>query len=86
MRKNENVHALYNMLGYAEEPNICRRKLQLDYLGERDFNPKSCNQMCDNCQGGKKGSKVIYKDVTSEAQKVAELVAAMNHSNGNVTV
>ena len=42
MRKNENVHALYNMLGYAEEPNICRRKLQLDYLGERDFNPKSC--------------------------------------------
>ena len=27
VRKNENLHALYSILNYCEEPFICRRKL-----------------------------------------------------------
>lgn len=27
VRKNENLHALYSILGYCEEPYTCRRKL-----------------------------------------------------------
>ena len=26
-RKNENIHALYSILDYCEEPYVCRRKL-----------------------------------------------------------
>ena len=33
-RKNENLHALYSILDYCEEPFTCRRKLQLSFLGE----------------------------------------------------
>lgn len=47
-RKNENLHALYSILDYCEEPFVCRRKLQLEFLGEK-FDEKRCNQMCDNC-------------------------------------
>lgn len=48
-RKNENLHALYSILEYCEEPYICRRKMQLSFLGE-DFNERNCNKMCDNCR------------------------------------
>jgi bloom syndrome protein len=40
-RKNENLHALYSILEYCEEPYICRRKMQLNFLGE-DFDEKKC--------------------------------------------
>jgi bloom syndrome protein len=50
-RKNENLHALYSILDYCEEPYICRRKLQLNFLGE-DFDERLCNKMCDNCKQG----------------------------------
>ena len=33
-RKKENLYALYSILEYCEEPNICRRKMQLSFLGE----------------------------------------------------
>jgi superfamily II DNA helicase RecQ len=35
-RKNENLHALYKILEFCEEPYLCRRKILLNYLGE-DF-------------------------------------------------
>lgn len=37
------------MLSYCEEPFLCRRKMQLEYLGE-EFDSKVCNHMCDNCR------------------------------------
>ena len=48
-RKNENLHALYSILDYCEEPYICRRKMQLKFLGE-EFSESLCNAMCDNCK------------------------------------
>jgi bloom syndrome protein len=49
-RKNENLHALYSILEYCEEPYICRRQMQLSFLGENDFQAKLCQKMCDNCR------------------------------------
>jgi hypothetical protein len=48
-RKNENLHALYSILDYCEEPYLCRRKMQLNFLGE-DFDEAMCKGMCDNCR------------------------------------
>jgi bloom syndrome protein len=49
VRKKENLRALYSILEYCEEPYLCRRKLQLEFLGEA-FNSESCKGMCDNCR------------------------------------
>ena len=35
VRKKENLNALYTMLEYCEEPYLCRRMMQLAYLGEQ---------------------------------------------------
>jgi bloom syndrome protein len=48
-RKNENLHALYSILDYCEEPHLCRRKMQLLFLGE-EFDESRCQGMCDNCR------------------------------------
>ena len=48
-RKNENLHGLYSILEYCEEPYACRRKLQLQFLGE-EFDEQKCDKMCDNCR------------------------------------
>ena len=41
VRKRENLVALYSILEYCEEPYMCRRKMQLQFLGE-DFESKNC--------------------------------------------
>lgn len=69
-RKNQNLHALYSILDYCEEPFECRRKLQLNFLGEQ-FDKKNCHKMCDNCRQGK---KLAEKDVTRDASKIVRLV------------
>ena len=69
-RKNQNLHALYSILDYCEEPYECRRKLQLNFLGE-EFDKINCRQMCDNCRDEK---KLVQKDVTKDACKIVELV------------
>eukprot|EP00347_Sterkiella_histriomuscorum_P002099 403369477 len=69
-RKNENVHALYSILEYCEEPYYCRRQLQLQFLGEK-FDPSKCNKMCDNCR---QDLEVYEKSYTREAQTVLRLV------------
>ena len=48
-RKNQNLSALYSILNFCEEPYVCRRKLQMNFLGE-EFDEKLCKQMCDNCR------------------------------------
>ncbi len=70
MRTNENIHALYAILDYCEEPFLCRRKMQLNFLGE-DFDAARCKEMCDNCR---KALKVVEVDRTSEAQTILKFV------------
>jgi bloom syndrome protein len=43
---------LAQMVKYCEEKYMCRRQFQLNYLGEKDFDPANCNKTCDNCQKG----------------------------------
>ena len=52
VRKKENLHALYSMLEYCEEPFLCRRMMQLQFLGETSFSSELCMRMCDNCKQG----------------------------------
>lgn len=41
------LFGLYNILQYCEEPYECRRKLQLNFLGEK--HDGNCGN-CDNCK------------------------------------
>ena len=61
VRKKENLNALYSMLEYCEEPFLCRRQMQLQFLGE-NFDNEKCMRMCDNCRTG---LKIAAKDMTS---------------------
>ena len=70
------------MLEYCEEPHICRRLMLLQYMGEV-FDPRKCNQMCDNCRTG---LQLDMRDVTTEAVKIVECVAYIKSSRGNSTV
>ena len=82
-RKNENLHALYSILDYCEEPYICRREMQLNFLGE-EFDAKThCKKMCDNC---KKNKKVVERDCTVEAKKLIELLREFERYSANVTL
>lgn len=81
-RKNENLHALYSILDYCEEPFTCRRKLQLSFLGE-EFDESKCKRQCDNC---KKHLKVVEVDLTEEAIKIVKMVIDFGQNNASVTV
>lgn len=59
-RKNENLHALYKIIEFCEEPYLCRRKILLNYLSE-DFRTRDCRRSCDNCL---KDLKVAELDFT----------------------
>ena len=61
VRKKENLHALYSILQYCEEPYRCRREMQLSFLGEK-FDALSCNGMCDNCRTGLKVTDKSYME------------------------
>lgn len=69
-RKNENLHALYSILDYCEEPYNCRRMLQLNFLGE-EFDQSKCKKMCDNCR---QGLKVVQANYSKEAIKIMHLI------------
>ena len=82
MRKKENLHALYSMLEYCEEPYLCRRMMQLQFLGEV-FDQSHCMRMCDNCKTGK---RIDQKDMTHESRLLASCVQEVNESRGKITV
>jgi len=69
-RKNENLHALYKILEFCEEPYLCRRKILLNYMGE-DFRSKHCEMSCDNCR---KGLRIGEVDYTEQARVLVYLV------------
>ena len=82
VRKNENLHALYSILAYCEEPYQCRRKIQLNFLGE-EFDSRKCNKMCDNC---KQSKKVIEKNVRKEATVIMDLILECEELSINITM
>ena len=81
-RKNENLHALYKIIEFCEEPYLCRRKILLNYLGE-DFRTRNCDKMCDNCQ---KGLQVAEVDFTEQARYIVYLVEAAIKKRMDLTV
>jgi bloom syndrome protein len=70
-RKNENLHALYSILDYCEETFVCRRQMQLNFLGEA-YDPSKCDKMCDNC---KKGYKISDVDWSDDAIKIVKMLS-----------
>ena len=81
LRKNENLHALYSILEYCEDPNICRRKMQLNFLGEK-FEPSLCKRMCDNCRTGK---VPVNKDYSKESKEILKLVMDLEENSKYAT-
>ncbi|CAI2376828.1 unnamed protein product [Moneuplotes crassus] len=70
VRKEENLHNLYKMIDYLEETFLCRRKLQLFFLGEK-FKTKDCKKNCDNCA---KDYRLKEINVTVEAKIILEFI------------
>eukprot|EP01022_Parablepharisma_sp_SALTPOND_P026843 TRINITY_DN65038_c0_g1_i1.p1 TRINITY_DN65038_c0_g1~~TRINITY_DN65038_c0_g1_i1.p1 ORF type:complete len:889 (-),score=114.39 TRINITY_DN65038_c0_g1_i1:1005-3671(-) len=70
---------LYKIMDYCEENYICRRKIQLEYLGEQ-FSSKDCDGMCDNCKE-RKGTGT-YKSYQKEANLVLSMVQGISNKRG----
>jgi bloom syndrome protein len=81
-RKNENLHALYKIIEFCEEPYLCRRKILLNYLGE-DFRTRNCNNKCDNCQ---KELRVAEVDFTEQARLIVYFVDVAQKKRMDLTV
>jgi len=81
-RKNENLHALYKILEFCEEPYLCRRKSLLNYLGE-EFKSKKCDRMCDNCI---KDLRIAEFDYTDAAEYVVDMVEVAGKKKLDMTV
>ena len=81
-RKKQNLVALYSILEYCEEPYVCRRLMQLKFLGE-DFDATGCNRMCDNC---KTGLRLSSNDLTESALKVLDFLQDAQIARNNFTM
>lgn len=79
-RKTENIHALYSILDYCEEPFSCRRQIQLNYLGE-NFEPSQCNKMCDNCR---QGIKIKMRDASNDTMQILRIVQDFADNNAQI--
>ena len=82
-RKEEKALALYAMIEYCEEPFLCRRVMQLQFLGELSFTSEMCNSMCDNCRANKKIESI---DMTEQALKILACIQDINLDEKNCTV
>lgn len=63
-------HLLYKFLDFIEEPFHCRRKLQLNLLGEQ-YDSKNWNSKCDNWLNY---NNVTETEITSDAQLILEII------------
>lgn len=73
---------LSNMIRYCEDKYTCRRKFQLNYLGELDFTEKECARTCDNC---KKQLSYYEKDVIQEAKYLVEFMMAVDRLRQDIS-
>ncbi|GAM24623.1 hypothetical protein SAMD00019534_077980 [Acytostelium subglobosum LB1] len=67
----ENMENLNRIVGYCENPVDCRRKLQLQYLGEDSFDKEMCKKTCDNCLST---DPITRRDVTEDARTLLKIV------------
>ncbi|CAI2366332.1 unnamed protein product [Moneuplotes crassus] len=81
-RKNENLHSIYKMMEFCEEPFRCRRKLLLKYLGE-SFKTKECQRNCDNCHQDVKAKEINFGN---ESRTIIEFIQDISVSNFNLTI
>ena len=52
-QKTLSYNSLNNVINYCEDKYTCRKKLQMNYLGE-NFEKEKCKKMCDNCENNGK--------------------------------
>lgn len=70
--KESHLAKLRQVIQYCENTTDCRRKQVLQYFNE-NFDPRLCNQQCDNC--AKSTSVRTYdKDVTQHAVAILSMV------------
>lgn len=79
--KNHLIENLNTMVSYCENQVDCRRKLQLQYLGE-DFDVALCRGTCDNCKNARPHVK---KDVTESAKDMIDLLKEVSRSSTQIT-
>ncbi len=70
---------IYKTMDYCEERYICRRKIQLEYLGE-PFSTKDCDSMCDNCKDRKRAG--TYLTFQKETNILLEMVTKVGDLGG----
>ena len=70
VQQEKSFKELNSVINYCEDTFTCRRKMQLEYLGE-SFDSKDCKKTCDNCIQGKEG---YSRDVTSSALKILNIL------------
>lgn len=69
---NQSRQNLFGVISFCENAIDCRRKLQLQYFGEK-FDPVNCHETCDNCRDAA-NAQVIKRDVTKYVQAVIRSV------------
>jgi len=70
-RKASQRDEVTKMYNFCENASICRRVQILEYFGQKDFDPRQCNKMCDNCQSTELAEE---HDVTDCARKTISLL------------
>lgn len=73
---------MYKMLDYLEEQVVCRRRIQLNLLGEK-FNPKNWNNQWDNCQ---RNLEYDEKERYEECRKIINVIEKLSYSDNKFTV
>jgi RecQ family ATP-dependent DNA helicase len=81
-RKNENLHSIYKILEFWEEPLRCRRKLLLKYLDEQ-FKTKECHRNWDNWMKNIKTKEINFEN---ESKTVINFIQDISHRNFNLTI
>ena len=60
---------------------MCRRKMQLNFLGE-EFDEIACKGMCDNCR---KSVNVVESDRSKEALTIVKLLQKCEQYQSRIT-
>lgn len=81
---NQSRQNLFGVISFCENAIDCRRKLQLQYFGEK-FDPVNCHETCDNCRDAA-NAQVIKRDVTKYVQAVIRIVRAIGSGHTMVYV
>jgi bloom syndrome protein len=67
-----NTKNFQKMVDYCEDEFQCRRLIQLKHFGE-EFDPKDCNNTCDNCKSRAK-YRIEEVDQTKEAKSFLKVL------------